>query len=393
MGQQIQIIGAGFAGLAAAYSFARRGYSVRVVETGQVGGLLSTQEVEFGLVESAANAFLANDTVMEVSKEIGVELEAPLRGARRRYIWRGGLRRWPLGFAATLRVGFFFLRFLLNRRPFAPRPQESVQAWGERCLGPEATEYLLAPGLSGIYAGDPRTLSASLILGRFFGSAPKGKFRGSRSPLKGMGAWVEGMRAYLEHKGVAFAREALPGPTIVALPPPAAARFLETRAPRLARLLSRIPMHSLVSATIFLPEGAVGIEGFGCLFPRREGLRVLGVLSPDRIFPGRVKPGFRAETWIFGGATDPGVVNLSEEELRALITQERAALFGPAKILACYSRFWPGAIPAYNLELERVLEEIRGMGAREGEYRLFGTYLGELGLGRVLAASLQLEAP
>lgn len=389
----IQVIGGGFAGLSLAYFLTKRGKKVRLVETGaRLGGLLDTKETPYGLAETAANALLSNALVERTAAELGIELVPAQATARRRYIFRGGKpRRFPLSAAASARFfGETVPRFFFARRSLAPRPRESIRAWGERCIGAEATEYLLIPGLSGIYAGNPNELSASLILSRFFGAArgprvPKGKLRGSVAPVNGMGAFPRAFRMALETAGTQFSDYAEEGlPTIVALPPPRAAEFLRERAPLLAAQLASIEMVSIASATVFLPEQTKGIEGFGCLFPRPEGYRVLGILANDRIFPNRVKPGFRSETWIFGGAGDPAIVSMSPEEIRALILAERTRLFGAAPIVHAEVNRWPGAIPHYSLHLEEALRRLEEIQFRENNYTLFGTYLGDLGLARVL---------
>ena len=85
-------------------------------------------------------------------------------------------------------------------------------------------------------------------------------------------------------------------------------------------------MLSLVTATSFYAPEAARLKGFGCLFPRDQGYRARGVLFNDCIFEGRGPA--HAETWIFGGALDPEVVNLSDQELAQLIADERERFFG-----------------------------------------------------------------
>jgi oxygen-dependent protoporphyrinogen oxidase len=339
---------------------------------------------------------LSNALVEETAMELGIELVPTLPSAKKRFIFRRGKpRRWPLAGKATLRfLGETVPRFLLSRSSFEPRPGESIRAWGQRNLGLEATDYLLVPGLSGIYAGRPEELSASLILKRFLSSGQKvakGRLRGSVAPVRGMGEWARGFRLWLELHGMEFAREAEEGvPTVVALPPPRAAEFLKSRAPVLAANLEKVEMLPLVSVTCFFSEGTPTIDGFGCLFPREEGIRPLGLLANDRIFPGRALSGWRSETWIFGGATDPNATQATDQQLLSSIHQARATLRGKreAEIEHFKISRWPSAIPHYNAGLEEALA--RNAFEPSGGYTLFGTYLGDLGLARVLVRAQEL---
>jgi oxygen-dependent protoporphyrinogen oxidase len=394
---KVQVIGAGFSGLSVAYFLSKAGHEVRLVETSpRFGGLLHTEVMPEGIVETAANALLSNALVEKTAEELGIELVAALPTAKNRFILRDGrMRKWPLNFGGNLRFAlrtvpkYFLAKFLM-----APKPRETIAGWGRRNLGRQGLDQLLAPGLSGVYAGDVERLSATLILGRFFGKGtrvPPGKRKGSVAPRAGMGEWAKAFRKALEAKHVKFAFEAADGlPTIVALPPNKAAQFFASRAPALSAELQKIEMLSLLTVTIFLPDTDPGIEGFGCVFPRSEGFRVLGVLSNDRIFPDRTAPGFRSETWIFGGATDPQAVSLTNIE--KLITDERAKLFPGSEPPLKYSvHRWPDAIPHYSLELEAALPRLTALAAETKTYSLFGTYLGDLGLARVLARAEALS--
>ncbi len=388
---KVQVIGGGFSGLAAAYFLSRAGKKVHLVEeSDEWGGILQTIHTPFGLVETAANAMLSNKLVEETAEELGLPLTRTLPSAKKRFIYRGrSMRRWPLSGAASLRFFSETLpKFLLARASFKPKPQENLRAWGYRCLGEEATEYLLIPALSGVYAGQAENLSATLILKNFFGAKkiPKGKLRGSVAPLPGMGAWSKGFRWYLE-KRITFSKVPKENiPTVVALPPHRAAAFLQNRAPRLAADLQKIEMLPLLSVTVFYPMEAASIPGFGCLFPRIQGFRVLGILANGQIFPERTNNTI-SETWIFGGATDKDILGLSDEEILLLIQKERQQIFGEfAPFLHHSIHRWPRAIPHYNLELENTLSSL----VREGDYIPFGTYMGDLGLARVLVRAQEL---
>lgn len=396
---EMQVIGGGFSGLAAGYFLACKGHQVRVVErSSRIGGLLDTIQTPYGPVETAANALVANYVVENTAKDLGIELVSTQRAARRRYIFREGrLRRWPLRLVSTLRLIGMGLPVRFGRiSPLAPRPRESVLEWGHRAIGAEATKYLLCPALSGIYAGDPARLSASLTVGKLFQSRKaarpeKGRLRGSVAPAGGMHLWAPAFRHTIVANGGVFVPDSIPGiPTVVALPPPAAAHYLSERAPALASELRKIRMVPLLSATIFLAPETQAIPGFGCLFPQGEGFRTLGVLANDNIFPGRARDAI-SETWILGGINDPEALKLSDAQLMDLIAKERAKLHGlRGRILHHRISRWPEAVPHYDLALEEAVENLKALEFRDGVHRIFGTYFGELGLGNVLYRASEL---
>jgi protoporphyrinogen/coproporphyrinogen III oxidase len=389
MKKKIQIIGGGFSGLSLAYFFQKKGFSVRLVEkSDRLGGMISTKKLPQGLAETAANAVLSNLIVEEVAKDIGIELIPTLPSAKKRFIFRDFPRKWPISLLDSVFLFFYVLpKFLFRRKSMAPFPQETISDWGKRNLGNKITEFLLIPALSGIYAGDPKVLSASLILGRFFRleTLPKGKWQGSVAPKGGMGDWIDGFHQYLVKGETEFAK--VPDfllPTIFAIPPWDIVKNYSEHLPRLNPILNRIEPLPLVTATLFFPSRAKALEGFGCLFPRSQNIRALGLLCNGYIFSGRTKDSV-SETWIHGGALDREVLKLSDHQLIESIQMDRFKLFqSPVEPIHWEICRWPKAIPHYNLSLEHALDELKYENFREGKFFLFGTYLGDLGLARLL---------
>ena len=139
-------------------------------------------------------------------------------------------------------------------------------------------------------------------------------------------------------------------------------------------------MLSLVTLTSFYGGEAAKLNGFGCLFPRDQGFRARGVLFNNSIFEGR-GPTY-SETWIFGGALDPNVINLSDEEFSELIAGERKRFYGQNdEPLVLYINRWPHAIPHYSIELEKILTTLP---APPPNVALVGNYLGRIGLAKLI---------
>ena len=392
-GSPITVIGAGFSGLVTAYYLVTNGlherHAVQVIDASpRPGGLIQTLSTQNGLVERAANGIINSAELQQMCNRIGVRLEATLPQARNRYIFRNGKpRRWPLGITESLRLAG---SVVTSATSLKPAPMETIREWGDRVIGPKVTEYLLAPGLSGIYAGDPERLSASLILRKRAGSSREAGNEGKSvrprtvAPRGGMQELIDGLVRFLERSGVVVhlgveGRVVADSPTIICTSAPKAANLLTEVASDAARQIGKIEMLPLVSITSFFERRAEQPQGFGCLFPRKEGFRSLGVLFNDCIFPERSR--MRSETWILGGALDRGVVDASDDELVGQITNEHQMLTSSKAVpVETVVTRWPTALPHYTTDLELLVNH-RAILPRE--ILLVGNYLGVIGLTRI----------
>jgi oxygen-dependent protoporphyrinogen oxidase len=259
-------------------------------------------------------------------------------------------------------------------------------------VGVAATEHFLAPALGGIYAGDPARLSASLIFGQ--AALPdhlqttrpaRPKLRGTVAPPHGMQQLIGGLSDYLDRAGVEFVLNQettikADEPVVVCTSALAAAECLVIAAPQLSESLRQIEMMPVVTATCHYDRAAAKLKGFGCLFPRGEGFRARGVLFNECIFPGRGPA--HSETWIFGGALDPAIVDLSDQAIMKLIATEREKFYGEhhePKGIRLTS--WAKGLPHYSIDLERILTELP---APPANVALVGNYLGRIGLAKLV---------
>lgn len=382
----IQVVGAGFSGLTTAYYLVKLGCRVRIVDvSSRPGGMLRTIRTTHGLVETAANGLRNSRRLEALCSEIGVPLQGTRRAARARFIYRDRPRRWPLKISEVFRL---ISSTATNAQSLRPRSFETIAGWGQRIIGAGATDYFLAPALGGIYAGDPKGLSASLIFRKAVlpkelqtGPASRAKLRGTVAPPAGMQQLIDGLCTYLRQVGVEFrlnqTARMQPGElTVVCTSAQAAAAYLSDIAPELSRQLEKIEMLPLVTATCFYSSQPANLLGFGCLFPRGQGFRSLGVLLNTCIFDGRGPA--HSETWILGGALDRDVLQLDDNALQQLIAREREHLYGRhEEALAVHLTRWPEALPHYSTELERVLTTLPTLPREVG---LVGNYLGRIGL-------------
>lgn len=395
MKKEVHVIGGGFSGMTLALKLAEQGLDVHLHEkSNRLGGMLKTEKVPYGLVESAANGILLTKSVESLFSELGLHGLAPLRESKRRFFFREGLKQWPLQIGETIKFATKIMYHLLTRkRRLVPQRMESLQRWGDRNIGSQSTRFLLGPALQGIYAGDLNQMSASLILGPLFKKNRKrNPYRGTYSALEGMQELVNALEKKLGEVGVKIHLNATielknfkEVPTVIATSVKAAAELLWPVDPGLASTLKRVNTAPLVSVTCFFRRYQTKYQGFGALIPRGLSLRALGVLFNSYIFAGR--DSFYSETYIFGGATDQKINQLSNVQIRELIEKEREIIFEEKlPLVELYIHRWPDGLPYYDLSLEQVLREVS---TPHGLY-LHGNYMGGIGLSKILDRSIEL---
>lgn len=422
--KKVIIIGAGFSGMSLAYFLNKNGCSVTVLEKkDQVGGMLSTKKTSYGFVESAANGFLNTARVEKFLQEINAPYMGSSEESKKRFIYRGKPRTWPFSFSETFVLLGKLLKFLSHKKiNKMAQPRESVVGWADQNFTSAFADYLLAPALQGIYAGDINKLSASLVINPIL-TRKKQKKLSSHSLLSGqlgMSEIMNHLKDCLLQKGVKFqinagllsasckdadhlviATSSVDAEAILRQLSEdrlLAAQILAQAADDLslsekflhnAELLKKIETCALVTVTCFFSEAPQNYRGFGVLFPRQEKIRALGVLMNNVIFPrsDKIENQKHSETWIFGGALDKDVLSLPDEKIKSLILEDRARVFSLShEILEMHITRWPLALPHYTIEHEKYISELKRMKG----VSLHGNYLGSIGLSRILEKSEQL---
>lgn len=385
--KRLVVVGGGFSGLACAHYAAKKGWQVDLHEASpRLGGLLGTTHLSFGLAETAANGLLGSPLV----KELFADLQLPMahRGGqgKERFIFRERPRRWPLNLSESWSLARGLCLLAISHSSITPRTHETVAQWTRRVFSPSVLDFLVAPALQGIYAGDPEQMSAKLIIGPLL-QRKKGLSGGQRTlaPQEGMGqlvqTWLENLLktdVNIQLNSTYHLNEAPQVPHILCVKASDIKGCLEGNFSDWARPLSEVQMLPLVSVTAFFPSGN---SGFGCLFPRSQGFRALGVLNNHNIFTGRSRIDLTNETWIFGGALDQDIIACSDETLRESVLVDRKKWSGlndePVHMII---HRWPKAIPHYTVSLEQALASLK----IPTNVHLCGNYLGGVGLAKIL---------
>jgi len=377
------IIGGGISGLATAWLLKLRAeregidLALTLLEKEPFfGGKIKSIKAEGYLCEWGPNGFLdSKPQTLDLCRALGVSdrLLRSSDNARKRFIYSGGiLNRLPEN------GGSFFKSRLISwpgklrlaMEPFIPRytgsDDETLAAFGRRRLGDEALRKLIAPMVSGVFAGNPETMSLVSCfpriseLEREYGGLIRAMFALAKkkkqeqaagkvvSSAAGPGGVLTSFRDGIQTltdiivdrlKGVELirgnqVREVRRGTsapyrlvtdqgdldadlTIIAAPAHATAGMLAPLAPGISALLAEIPYSSMTVVCFGYERDRISpnLDGFGYLIPKEEALSTLGTLWDSSIFEHRAPAGKVLLRSMMGGACFPRYVTLPDEEV------------------------------------------------------------------------------
>ncbi|PLY04087.1 MAG: protoporphyrinogen oxidase [Desulfuromonas sp.] len=392
---RIAVIGAGISGLATAYAIelaAREaGLDADVMvlekETRTGGKIWSIREEGF-ICEWGPNGFLDNKPMtLDLCRRLGIDPQL-LRSddnARKRFIYADKiLHRLPENGPSFLKSKLISWpgKFRLAGEMLVPKRtdggDETLADFGRRRLGKEALDRLIAPMVSGIFAGDPETMSLKSCFPRIY--QLEQEYGGL---LKAMMKLAKKKRAEIK-EGKAVASAAGPGGVLTSFSGgiqdltegvisalqgtvqsgcaveridktedgfllrladgrQEAAEIVVTAAPAyaVAGMLNGLNERSaaILRETPYAPMNVVcfgyqkdriqrDLNGFGYLIPKSEGCNILGTLWDSSIFPNRAPEGMALLRSMMGGATNPGAIDFSDDEVRARTMHDLRQIMG-----------------------------------------------------------------
>lgn len=309
------VIGAGIAGLTAAFTLARNGASVKVLEaSGRVGGRMTSDMVDGFVVDRGAQ-FMSSEyrLLLSLAAELGLA-----SGIRETSPWSaivrdGKIRRTRadnpldalgsglLRLPAWARLGWHTWKLrralgslaLNDYSRWTAFDHESVSSWAGRIADASVTEYLYEPMLQGFYFQSPEdtSLSLSLALSAF-------GFRRARtlSCAGGIGALPEAMAARLDvalespvdsveigndSVIVTTAASRMSADYAVLAVPAVRARHLYAAGDDLSRRLMATPYSATINISV-MTGGGFALPGelndvYGLLVPRLERERIAAI--------------------------------------------------------------------------------------------------------------------
>jgi len=413
---EVLIIGAGLTGLTLAYKLKKEGVGVVLAEKEpRTGGVIRTISEDGFTFEAGPNTgTLSNPELVELFESLGNKC-VPVTGrkeANRRLILKGG--QWkalPSGALSAVTTPLFSFgdKFRILGEPFrAPGkdPDESVADLVLRRMGRSFLDYAVDPFISGIYAGDPGSLTTRYALPRLwnleqqYGSFIRGAVAKAREPKskRDLKATKEifSVHGGLQHLTDVLTSEILPeniftgcipavtGPDINGFTSVITCNngrkisissekvVVTTGAHSLNELLPFIspellaPLTSLVYAKVaqvvagYKKWTGNPVNAFGGLVPSKEDRDVLGILFPSSIFDGRAPSGGALLSIFMGGMRNPSLTGMNDDELKAIALSMVSRTLHPTSPVPDLVHIfrYPHAIPQYEISTGERLKRI-----------------------------------
>ncbi len=454
----VLVVGAGISGLTIAHELAiAKQCRVLVAEAqDRVGGAITTASNDQGyLWEEGPNSFQPTPELLRLAVDVGLKDELVLAdGKLPRFVFLNGkLNALPMSPPSAIATKVLTwggkIRLALGAIGFA-RPamagEESVDQFFTRLLGKQAVERLVAPFISGVYAGDPKRLSASaafskiarletyggLLAGAILSSKerkskqindpniPKTKSGELGSFRQGIKMLPEAIATKLRAQGTPVKQQwtmrslhkqgdiysaKFDTPTgeeivtarsvVLTTPAYVSAQLLKDYLPNASQALSEIFYPTVACVVLAYPksEFAYDMKGFGNLIPRTQGVRTLGTIWSSSLFAGRAPEGWQLLLNFIGGTLDPALAKLSEPEIIQAVHQDlKKTILRPetkAEPKAIAVHVWDKAIPQYEIgHLQRLATIETELQKSQGLY-ISANFIGGVALGDCIKQSLQ----
>ncbi len=455
----VLVVGAGISGLTIAHELAiAKKYRVLVAEAqDRLGGAITSAKNDEGYQwEEGPNSFQPAPELLRLAVQVGLKDELVLAdGKLPRFVFLNGkLNALPMSpptaIASKILTWGGKIRLALGAIGFA-RPamagEESVDQFFSRLLGKQAVERLVAPFISGVYAGDPKRLSAKAAFAKIFRledsyngllagailsakerkaqklndpNLPKVKAGELGSFRQGIKMLPEAIAAKLRDQGTAvkqqwtlislekqgeiyiskfdtpIGEETVRSRSVVlSTPAYVTAKLLQDYLPVASQALNEIFYPTVACVVMAYPksEFAYDMKGFGNLIPRTQGVRTLGTIWSSSLFAGRAPEGWQLLLNFIGGTLDPALAKLSEPEIIAAVHQDlKKTILRPdtkAEPKAIAVHVWDKAIPQYEIgHLDRLATVEKELQKSQGLY-VSANFIGGVALGDCIKRSLQ----
>jgi len=408
---RVAVVGAGIAGLTAAWELGRAGHDVVVLEgADRVGGKLHTGEVGGVQVDLGAESVLARrPEAVDLIGAVGLADRVEHPATTSASVWtRGALRALPptvLGVPADLAAlaDSGIVEHVDQRDVPVPDGDVSVGEFVAARAGREVVDRLVEPLLGGVYAGHASAISlraaapqvaalgpdvvAGAVAARAGAVADGPVFAGlvgGVGLLPGVVATASGAEVRtgatvrvverdpdgwrLLAGPVGAVEEVTADAVVVATPAPAAARLLAVVAPEAAFALAGLDYASVALVTVVLEE-QVDLPGSGFLVPPVDGRFVKAATFSSRKWAWVGASGRTVLRASVGRAGESTALQIPDSDLVARVLADLREAVGPLPVPGdTHVQRWGGALPQYAVghldtvaTVRRSVASVRGL--------------------------------
>ena len=364
---------------------------------------------------------------------------------KNRYILRDGvLRSMPLGPSSFFYTRLFSTaaKFRVMKEPFIERAEkeESIAEFVERRLGREFLDYAIDPFVAGVFAGKTEQLSVRSAFPKLYaleekyGGLVKGMIKGVQERKQRAEkakdraetfSFVSGMqilpravgnslgKGILLHSKVTGIRnlttahnepanepdarrylveflrngkeEEIEADIVVfAIPAYDAAPIIKLLSRETANVLSSVYYSPVISIFLGVKREDIGrkLDGFGFLIPSKEKRNILGCLWNSCLFGNRAPAGMVALNAFVGGARQPELTGLNDEQIIKITLGELKSImqFSGKPVYLNITR-WHKSIPQYEIGYQQKMDMLAQFEESNQGIFLAGNYRGGISVG------------
>tara|TARA_S200000501_G_scaffold372949_1_gene419077 strand:+ start:1379 stop:2695 length:1317 start_codon:yes stop_codon:yes gene_type:complete len=397
--KKVGIIGGGICGLSAALALKENRINFKLFESSEnIGGAFKTIHDFDCILEHGPNSInSSNDDLKKIINFLNLEdecLYANILSKNRFIVKNKKIIPIPLSFKDFIKTKLFSTRAKLRlfKEPFIKSKSlnnESLNDFILRRFGKEILDYAVNPFVKGIYAGDPKRLSAKssfpklIRIEKEYGSILNGMIKMKKNEKKssariftfknGMHTLPKEIEKHIKSSikynspvnqisktssgnwliyGEEFTDVIFTQPSY---------RFNNFRAPFDVSVFKQIYCPPITTVNLLYKKNQIthDLDGFGLLIPECEKMFILGVLFPSVIFKNRSPENLILLTVYVGGSNHPDRALLSKEELIRKIELDLKVLIGlDGTSLKDSHYIWNQAIPQYDLNIDKVHKRI-----------------------------------
>jgi oxygen-dependent protoporphyrinogen oxidase len=417
---EVLIIGAGLTGLSLAHFLGKYGIRYSIIDTsGRAGGVIRTISQDgFTFETGPGTGVLSSYELVTLFDDLEgkVSLVTAREESKKRYVLKDG--RWrplPSGLLSAIGTPLFTFKDKLRilAEPFRKAgtdPDESVADMVVRRLGKSYLDFAVDPFISGIYAGDPKTLVTRYALPKLYvleqqhgsfirGSVAKMKEKKSdddrrvtKEVFSAEGGLGNLVRALADEAGEALecgitGLEVVPGEkgitvsyydrdgrqrrgtyshVVTTTGGHALPEILPFVEGSLLQPLQQLRYAKVVQvAAGFRSWKGMELDAFGALVPGREGEDILGILFPSAIFKNRAPEGGALLSVFMGGMKRPDIYGMTDNQIYNTVADVIRRTLGTAQAPDLLKLFRYGhAIPQYERSTGERLEAIAAIEKR-----------------------------